>query len=95
MKRTAALGLSLLVAAVLAGPAGATHTLPDPKPGAEPAPCGIHHELAAETIADGPGPSQRTRVYVRSKSCSRGAPSSVPRSQRPVIVLPSSLRSPT
>lgn len=52
MKRTAALGLSLLVAAVLAGPAGATHTLPDPKPGAEPAPCGIHHELAAETIAD-------------------------------------------
>jgi hypothetical protein len=52
MKRTATLGLSLLVAAVLAGPAGATHTLPDPKPGAEPAPCGIHHELAAETIAD-------------------------------------------
>jgi hypothetical protein len=52
MKRTAALGLSLLFAAVLAGPAGATHTLPDPKPGAERAPCGIHHELAAETIAD-------------------------------------------
>jgi hypothetical protein len=52
MKRTAALGLSFLVAAGLAGSARATHTLPDPKPGAEPAPCGIHHELAAEAIAD-------------------------------------------
>lgn len=52
MRRATTIGLSFVVAAVITGPAGATHTLPEPKPGAEPAPCGIHHEFAHETIAD-------------------------------------------
>lgn len=52
MRRSAAFGVSLFVMVVLAGPAGAAHNLPDPKPGAEPAPCGVHHELAAAAIAD-------------------------------------------
>jgi hypothetical protein len=59
MKRTAALGVSFLVAAALATTSNATHTLPDPKPGAEPAPCGVHHDLAAEAIADSTMPGAK------------------------------------
>ena len=42
-----------------------------------------------------PALAQRTRAKFISKSSSNGAPSASPRSQRPVMVLPSSLIRPT
>ena len=57
MKRTAALGVSFLVAAALATPLNATHSLTR---SLEPnRPCGVHHDLAAEAIADSTMPGAK------------------------------------